>query len=190
MMLLESDSLLCNIYNKLMCIHHSFHNLIARNLLVSVGNQCVTRRIGDVYTRMDAVFNSLENTFGVVEVEFGKDTLEASRAILDDIAVLHSRYGIDKHNNIPLVVCVQLPNARQGYWQVVKDVKNVEGIQIQTITIGALMLLNWNNEVAIFDGNNYYVDYDSMSLRQILEQQLGRTIQLSDKHLGILEPNK
>ena len=39
-----------------------------------------------------------------------------------------------------LVICLQLPNARQGYWQVVKDVNAVEKIPIRTLTIGALLL--------------------------------------------------
>ena len=40
-----------------------------------------------------------------------------------------------------VVVCLQLPNARQGYWQVVKDIFAVENIQINTIIIGALLIL-------------------------------------------------
>ena len=109
---------------------------------------------------------------------------------MDDIAVLYTRYGIDKFSNKALVVCLQLPNARQGYWQVVKDVMTVEHINISTITIGALMLLLWNGKILIPEDNQYYVDYDNMSMRNAIIHQIGRTINLSDKHLGILEPLK
>lgn len=188
--IVESDSLFQYIYGKLLSIGSTFHNIIARNLLISLGCHSAMRRIGDVYTRMDAIYSSEEGCFGAVEVEFGKDTLEASRAILDDIAVLSTRYGILKENNSPLVICLQLPNVRQGYWQVVKDVKNVENISIRTITIGALMLLNWNRYKLSLRDYNFYYDYDNMNLRTEVVQQLKKPVNLSNKFLGILEPNK
>ena len=109
---------------------------------------------------------------------------------MDDIAVLFSRYGIAKDANLPLVICLQLPNARQGYWQVVKDVNLVEGITIGTLTIGAMMLLNWNGCQLLPESVTYYFDYENMNLRSTVSCQTGRRIQLSEKFLGILEPMK
>jgi NAD-dependent dihydropyrimidine dehydrogenase PreA subunit len=186
----ESDELFEKIYAKLFNIKNVYHNPIGRNLLISLGCKSAMRRIGDVYTRMDAVYSSSDNSFGAVEIEFGRDTLDAARGILDDIAVLHTRYDINKDDNQSLVICLQLPNARQGYWQVIKDVKTVEDIYISTITIGAMMILNWNGCSLIPDDVTYYIDYDNMSLRQTIEWQLDRKADLSDKTLGILEPIK
>lgn len=188
--ILESDKLFDSIYSKLSNIRSNYHNLIARNLLIALRCRSAMRRIGDVYTRMDAVYSSPDNCFGAVEVEFGRDTLDASRGVLDDIAVLYTRYGIHKSDNMPLVVCLQLPNARQGYWQVVKDIKTVEDITISTITVGAMMLLVWNGYYLMPDDVTYYLDYDNMDLRSAISHQLYRSINLSDKHLGILEPMK
>lgn len=189
-MIMESDALFESIYKKLMNIRSIYHNAIVRNLLISLGCKSAMRRVGDVYTRMDAIYSSADDCFGAVEVEFGRDTLDASRGILDDIAVLYTRYGIEKNMNTPLVVCLQLPNARQGYWQVVKDIKTVEAININTITVGALMLLNWNGCLLIPDDVTYYLDYDNMDLRPIIEWQLDRKICISDKLMGIIEPMK
>lgn len=186
----ESDDLLKSIYEKLSNIRSSYHNPIARNLLISLGCKSATRRIGDVYTRMDAVYSAVDGSFGAVEVEFGRDTLDASRGILDDIAVLFTRYGIEKTTNLPLVICLQLPNVRQGYWQVVKDVKAVEEITIGTLTIGAMLLLNWNGCLLMPDDVTYYLDYDNMDLRSVISWQIGRGIRISDRFLGILEPVK
>jgi Fe-S-cluster-containing hydrogenase component 2 len=186
----ESDELFEKIYEKLLKLKNVYHNLIGRNLLISLGCKSAMRRIGDVYTRMDAIYSASDNSFGAVEIEFGRDTLDASRGILDDIAVLHTRYGIDKNDNQALVVCLQLPNARQGYWQVLKDIRKVEGIHINTITVGAMMILNWNGCFFIPDDVTYYIDYDNMSLRPAIEEQLNRKVSLSDKTLGILEPMK
>lgn len=188
--IIESDELFNSIYNKLIGIKSNYHNIIGRNLLISLGCRCAMRRIGDVYTRMDAVYSSRDKCFGTIEIEFGRDTLDASRGILDDIAILYTRYGIKKNVNIPLVICLQFPNARQGYWQVVKDIKAIEDINISTITIGAMMLLNWNGCFLLPDDGTYYMDYDNMDLRPTILWQIGRKIQVSDKYLGILEPQK
>lgn len=186
----ESDEIFEAIYEKLTNICSNYHNPVVRNLLISLGCQSAMRRIGDVYTRMDAIYSASDDSFGVVEVEFGRDTLDAFRGILDDIAVLFSRYGIAKDANLPLVICLQLPNARQGYWQVVKDVNLVEGITIGTLTIGAMMLLNWNGCQLLPESVTYYFDYENMNLRSTVSCQTGRRIQLSEKFLGILEPMK
>lgn len=186
----ETDELLESIYEKLANIRSNYHNSIARNLLISLGCKSAMRRIGDVYTRMDAVYSAPDGSFGAVEVEFGRDTLDASRGILDDIAVLFTRYGIEKDTNLPLVICLQLPNIRQGYWQFVKDVNAVEEIAIGTLTIGAMMLLNWNGCLLMPDDVAYYLDYDNMDLRSVISRQIRREIRISDKLLGILEPMK
>ena len=186
-----SDRTFENIYGKLFHIRNNYHNIIGRNLLIALGCRCSMRRVGDVYTRMDAVYSSPARSFGAVKIEFGKDTLDAFRGILDDIAVLNVRYGVHKKNNKAIVICLQLPNARQGYWQVVRDVKIVEGLKIGTITIGALMLLLWHRCIFEPELDRYYIDYDNMDLRHILCTQLDcNDIELSDRTLGILEPMK
>lgn len=186
-----SDQIIDSIYSKLFCLKSNYHNSVGRNLLIALGCKCSNRRIGDVYTRMDAVYSSKYGSLGAVEIEFGKDTLDASRAILDDIAVLNTRYGINKNYNKAIIICLQLPNARQGYWQVVKDIKIVENIKIGTITIGALMYLLWNGCFFEPENDRYYIDYDNMDLRHIICDQVGcNDIAISNKKLGIMEPNK
>ena len=186
----ESDGLMELVYSRMASVRSNDQNTVVRNLLIGLGCTCAMRRIGDVYTRMDAIYTSQTGAFGAVEVEFGRDTLDASRGVLDDIAVLNTRYSIPKNANKALVVCLQLPNARQGYWQVVRDIRIVEGICISTVSIGALLLLLWNGKS--FDPNSasFYVDYDNMDVRSIIEHQIGRRVEIADKHLGILEPIK
>lgn len=186
-----SDQVFESIYKKLFHLKSNDHNAVGRSLLIALGCKCATRRIGDVYTRMDAIYSSPAGSFGAVEIEFGKETLDASRGILDDIAVLNTRYGVHKHDNKALVLCLQLPSARQGYWQVVRDIKNVQGIKIGTVTVGALMFLLWNGCVFEPEADQYYMDFDNMDLRRILCVQADcDAIPLSSKKLGIMEPMK
>ena len=158
-------------------------------MLISLGYNCATSRAGDVYTRMDAVFSN-ENSKGVVEIEFGRDTLEASRGILDDIATLQTHYGFKKEDNTALVVCLSFPNKRQGYFQVVKDIKNVLDQSIQTLSLGALLVLTWNDAKVDFLDNDFYADFDNLSIRSALEKYLHRKINITEGCLGILEPEK
>lgn len=187
---IETEDLLNEVYEKLSNIKHDAHNIIVRNILLGLGCSCAIRRIGDVYTRMDAIYKSGENSIGAMEIEFGKDTLDASRGILDDIAILNTRYNIPKEQNNPLVVCLQLPNARQGYWQVVKDIKVVENIKIKTISIGVLLILLWNNKILDLNATSFYADFDNMNIKKYVENILERKIELLDSSMGIFEPSK
>ncbi len=188
--IIESDQLLSEIYNKLEIMPSNYHNTVVRNILIGLKASSAMSRIGDVYTRMDVVYSTKNSDFGVVEVEFGSDTLDALRAILDDIAVLNARYDISKEFNKAIVVCLKLPNERQGYWQVVKDIRNVENIEISTMSVGALLILLWSNKKLEPNNFSYYADYDNMEIREILNKQLDRNNKIQRKHLGILEPIK
>lgn len=78
------------------------------------------------FTKWDT---ELSECNGVVEIELGRDTLEASRGILDDIAVIHSKNNLDKNDNVALVVYLSFPNKRQICLQVSKDVNRVVGLK-------------------------------------------------------------
>lgn len=187
----ENNSVMDGIYDELQKVdgRSLVQNILVRNILISMGYNCAISRTGDVYTRMDGVYTDNE-CFGVIEIEFGRDTLEASRGILDDVAVLESRFNINKHDNTPLVVCLSLPNKRQGYFQVVKDVNRVIDMKIQTITLGALLVLLWNGKSVDFSSKLFYADFDDMSIRNEVENILGRRVNITNGYLGVLEPEK
>lgn len=187
----ESDNIMADIYSAIQEYdgRSNAQRLMVRNLIIALGYDCSISRQGDVYTRMDGVFSG-EDAKGAVEIEFGSDTLEASRDILDDIAVMNSRFGLSVSDNTPLVVCLSLPNKRQGYFQVIKDIKKVLGIEVQTFSLGSLLLLCWNGKSIKLSNKDYYLDFDSLSLRDAIETAIGRKINISNGYIGILEPEK
>lgn len=190
----EKDSIMEKIYEQVSQYdgRSMIPNILVRNLIIALNHDCAISRTGDVYTRMDAVYSSNidPKCNGVVEIEFGRDTLEASRGILDDIAIMHSRKNLDKNDNAALVVCLSFPNKRQGYFQVIKDIKKVLNLKIQTISLGALLVLVWNGVQVNFISREFYVDFDNLSIREAIENRLMRKINLSEGKLGILEPEK
>ena len=62
--------------------------------------------------------------------------------------------------------------------------------KIQTISLGALLLLVWNGAAVNFLSREFYVDFDNLSIRGITEFRLNRHVLLSEGKLGILEPEK
>jgi len=115
-----------------------------RNVLHELGVRCRTRRRGDTNVRIDAVATFDDGLIGVLEIELTGAVLDSPRALLEDIAILHTRYAMPIGVICPISVVLALPNARSEYYQVVEDIKRVLGIQCRTLTVGALVLLLWS----------------------------------------------
>jgi Fe-S-cluster-containing hydrogenase component 2 len=136
-------------------------NLMVRNLLSEIGLNARTRRRGDPNMRIDAVgFSRSERPF-VAEIEFGPGVLESPRALLEDVAVLHSRYGYSVDGVDPVSIILAFPNVRSEYYQVIRDIEKVTGLCCRSITIGALIAILWRfgklngftgKEFAVTDG--------------------------------------
>lgn len=164
-----------------------FPNLIIRNLFLVLNNQCIIRRRGDNYFRIDAIIDDT-NVIGIAEVEFHKDSLESPRAILDDIAVLSSRYGIE--NIKPFIVSLELPNLRTEYWRVIKDIKDVLGIRIHSLTLGALCTLSWTFSSVPISAVDFYADVESPSIKSGIEAALEGTPLPDITGHAVFEPTK
>lgn len=139
-----------HVYERIVLIgmqsHPQFPNLLARNLMICNGISFLIRRLGDTNMRIDSVFDSGDNRLGVAEIEYSDGViLDSPRDLLDDCAVLHARYGVPLQTIDPLVVSLRFPNKRSEYWQVIQDISQVLKIRIRSITIGALLIIMWEN---------------------------------------------
>ncbi len=183
------------VYSKITAINAKlslqFPNLLIRNLLISLGLSSVMRRRGDVNIRMDLLASNNTNSIGVSEIEFGNDMLNSPRNILDNTAVLYSRYSINKENLIPMIISFTLPNKRSEYWNVISDIKKVTNLDIVSITLGALLMILWSNKKINMEIiKKFYTDETSYSIRRYLEEVIGKDFELDLGELGILEANK
>ena len=193
----EDDGILQRFFDKFRSVvtkqkHSSqFPNHLVRNLMLEVGIKALMRRRGDTYLRMDIVFEQSGKKSGTCEVELGGEFLDAPRNLLDNVAVLVSRYKISKDNIIPLVVTLSLPNRRSEYWQVIRDIKQVLDLQINSLTIGMLVVLIWNRISISFDSPEMlYVDSDLYTLRDKFERILGRELNITEGYPGFIESQK
>lgn len=118
--------------------------LLIRNLLNEIGMNARHRRRGDTNVRIDAVGISRSGRPFVAEIELTSSVIESPRALLEDIAVLHSRYGYAVSDVDALSIILSFPNLRSEYYQVIRDIDLVLGVRCRTITVGALIALLWN----------------------------------------------
>lgn len=162
-------------------------NKLIRNVFLSLNLNATIPRSGDNYTRMDGIVEKdLGKEFGVYEVELTRDSLDLLRSLLDDIAVLHSRFNVNKEYCKTTAVLLSLPAKRQSYWQVIQDINTVENIKVNTLTLGGLLLLIWNFKD--LDLNySFFVDPKKYSIRDFIEEVIEREINLSKGFLEILE---
>jgi len=112
------------------------------------------------------------------------------QSILDDIAVLNSRYNFEINSITPIILSLSFPNIRTEYWKVINDIKKVFNIEINTITIGALMLMVWYQVTLPVIKSEFYTDIDSYSIRNQIENIITTKLEISDGCLGILEVTK
>lgn len=191
-LLIESDGVFETIYDRINNLETDSHfpNMLSRNLLISLGIQCTLSRRGDVYFRMDALLGFANQLAGVAEIEFGQGVLGAPRCILDDVATLYLKYNIDPRQTIPLIVMLSFPNIRTEFWRVINDIKGTLGIEINSVSIGALIQLAWNRKNINTITNDFYTDIESYSIRPKVEELLGRGLNVSEGLFGIFEVSK
>ncbi len=178
------------VYQKIESIHTDarFPNLIVRNLLLARNQKALIRRRGDVYLRIDSIAE-LDESIAVFEIEFHKDSLESPRAILDDIAVLNSRYGVSKEQIRPFIVSYEFPNLRTEYWRVIKDIKNVLNISIESLSLGVLLMFVWL-QVGSIQSQSFYADIDHPSISEAVEREVDGSLETNRFSRAILMPSK
>ena len=193
-LMLENDEILQRFFDKFESVantkkHSSqFPNHLVRNLMLEVGVKASMRRKGDVYLRMDIVFEQTRRKSGTCEVELGRGVMDAPRNLLDNVAVLISRYNLKKSDLIPVVVTLELPRLRSEYWRVIKDIKQVLNLQINSLTIGMLAVLVWNRiEISLDSQEILYADSDRCTLRNKFELILGRELNIIKGYPGFIE---
>jgi hypothetical protein len=143
--------------------------LFVRNLLNEVGLNARTRRRGDTNVRIDAVGFSRQGGPFVAEIETGANVLDSPRTLLEDVAVLHSRYGYSVDEIDPISIILSFPNVRSEYYQVIRDIEQVTGLRCRTITVGALIALLWNcAKLDCFDGDAFTVGEGTIDLAEYL----------------------
>ncbi len=143
-------------------------------------------RSGDVNLRSDLLLCDSYQA-AIVDIEKGSDLLSPPRNILEQNAIFTSRFKIKNCNNF-IVVTNSLPRKRQDYWNVMDDINKVLGIEIVTLSIGALFLMVIKGKkLCIKDFSRLNVK-SKLSVRELIGKDELRKIPFGYK--GVLEVEK
>lgn len=186
----QKMDLLVSSYQRLKLDPNGFKYLI-KALCDKLGLEARFPRKGDVNERYDVLIDDPSNGHKIVsEVEVPSTAiLDAPRNLLDDIAVLANRRRIQVDTLIPLVICWDFPNNRTDYWNVVKDIKNVLGVEIKTCSILGLAVLAWTENSFDARSDAYYLVPTKNSLDHVLEILANNDID-EQKYKGLFYPIK
>ena len=164
--------------------------LLARNMLTGCGVAASMRRKGDTNIRMDGLLRFASEQIGVVELKTGAAVLESPRALLEDIAVLHSRFGVSMANIIPVSIVGALPNVRAEYYQVIDDIAKVLYIQCRTLTFGALCVVMWRfGKLGGLNGDLFTTKIGATDLHASLAQLIP-DLPVGEPYPGAYRPSK
>jgi len=112
--------------------------ILVRNSLRELGYEASLGRPGDTNSRLDIVY-SKQAVIGISQIELGLDHLDAARRLLSESATAISRHNKNISQLCPTLFCLNLPNQRSDYYELVIDAIRVLGISIRTIPIGSLV---------------------------------------------------
>jgi ferredoxin len=147
----------------------SDRNLFVRNLMHEVGMNVRVRRRGDTNMRIDAVGLTRSERPFVAEIELVGGELESPRALMEDVAILHARYGFAVVDIDAISIITAFPNVRSEYYQVIRDIEAVLRLRCRTLTVGALIALVWSfKSIEGFDGAAFAVAVDGIDLTKNL----------------------
>lgn len=162
-----------------------------RNLLIECGMKTRTRRQGDTNIRIDGVLFTKDKDVGVLEIELGNDVLASPRALLEDVAVLHRRYGVEKENITPVSVVVELPNRRTEYFRVIDDIEKVLGLRCRTVTVGALLSMIWHfQRINGFTEGLFETSPDDSDLLPAMQRYVSESIPAIEPYPGAYRSSK
>lgn len=163
---------------------------LVRNIFLSCGVAANMRRKGDTNVRMDGLLRFPSGQIGVMEVETSPNVLESPRALLEDIAVLHNRFGIPMSNIVPVSVISSFPNVRVEYYQVVDDIEKVLDIQCRSLTLGSLFVLGWYfRSLEVISDDLFTTTSGSTDLLPSLKELIPELPDI-EPHLGAYRPFK
>ena len=162
-----------------------------RNLLIECGIKCRTSRSGDTNIRMDGVIATTDGRLGVLEIELGSGALESPRALLEDVAILHGRFGIELERIDPVSVLTELPSTRSEYYRVMSDIEKVLALRCRTVTAGALLAVLWHfDRIDGFSGDLFVTSPDDPNLLPSMRRHLSESIPVWPPYEGAYRPSK
>jgi len=129
-------------FNKQSKKNRSLELILLRNFLIQLGILVKASATGNNDSRADLIARQ-DDYFLPIESELqGTDILGLPRRILENIAFLHTRHGIDKSQIQAIATFLLFPRKRSDIYEVIGDIKKITGFEIKILPLYTLYLLN------------------------------------------------
>ena len=159
-------------------------DILARNVLISLGWRAIAHKTGVQYTSLDVVA-SQDATYLATEVELDNQMIDLPRNLITYLPLLVERHGLPKNKIRLLAIGMSLPSHREEYWNVLEDIDAVLGLKINTASIGYLILCVLARKPLFLQDDALYLP-DTRSCRDVPDE----FEEIPVGHYGILEPAK
>lgn len=117
------------------------YRLLARNLLLTLGTPAKAAPPGNTNFRVELVFRERGGP-ALAEVDSGDAMLDAIRRLLADYAIVRNgRYGDPPRHIGAFLVCAEFPNKRVDMYEVIGNIREFLGFEIQTLPLAMLVIL-------------------------------------------------
>ena len=144
--------------------------ILVRNTLINMGIPTNSKAKGNNHNRTE-FFGEKGDSIIIGESNCdNSDVLTVSRRILDDVAVMISRYNKGYSKIVPLSVINGFPNKRTDYYEVIYDINNILKISVCTVTFYVLFILNlFGRKLSIDDFKQFEIDNNHLDLAPIVK---------------------
>lgn len=159
-------------------------NILARNVLISLGWSATAHKTGVQYSSLDVV-GIQDTTCLAAEVELDNQMIDIPRNLITYVPLLVQRHGWPKSKIRLLAIGMSLPRHREEYWHVLEDIDAVLGLHINSASIVYLILCVLLRKPLDLQENALYLS-DSRSCRDTPDE----FEDIPQGHGGILEPLK
>ena len=159
--------------------------LLIRNLLLGLGTSAAISTVGDTNFRIDMWWED-QGVLWITEVDFDiASNLDTPRALLDDIAVCVSRHQVSRNKIGAMIICLEFPNKRSGYYHLIEDIMKVVGLEILTLSVAGLLLALWSHrEIQDIDLAKCVVMQNSKDIGDAFHGIVGRSDVLRTRYFG------
>lgn len=159
-------------------------NILARNVLISLGWSAIAHKTGVQYTSLDVV-GTQDATYLAAEVELDNQMIDLPRNLITYLPLLVERHGLPRNKIRLLAIGMSLPSHREEYWNVLEDIDAVLDLKINTASIVYLILCVLARKPLFLQDDALYLP-DTRSCRDVPDEFEDIPV----GHRGILEPAK
>lgn len=158
--------------------------ILLRNFLLQIGVSSKASAIGNNDARADLIGLHGEYFLPIESELQGTDILGLPRRILENIAFLHTRHGIDTSKIQAIASFLFFPRKRSDMYEVIGDIKKITGFEIKILPLYTLYLfstfgikLSMQNII-----DDFYIDHSDLDFSKYIKKYIPEIEEIDENY--------